>query len=112
MPGIIEQLGWDNINCGRVGGELFGLTEGRDLAASYGFAYRLDLAEKYNLDMDSVKTLEDLHDVLVTIKENEENCWPVAVSAGENIRNWVGTLWATRWLTSVFSPTWLRTPPL
>ena len=86
--GIIEQLGWDNINCGRVGGELFGLTEGRDLAASYGFAYRLDLAEKYNLDMDSVKTLEDLHDVLVTIKENEENCWPVAISAGENIRAW------------------------
>ena len=38
--------------------------------------------------MDSVKTLEDLHDVLVTIKEKEENCWPVAVSAGENIRNW------------------------
>lgn len=86
--GIIEQLGWDNINCGRVGGELFGLTEGRDLAASQGFEYRLDLAEKYNLDMDSVKTLEDLHDVLVTIKEKEENCWPVAVSAGENIRNW------------------------
>ena len=86
--GIIEQLGWDNINCGRVGGELFGLTQGRDLAASYGFAYRLDLAEKYNLDMDSVKTLEDLHDVLVTIKENEENCWPVAISAGENIRAW------------------------
>lgn len=86
--GIIEQLGWDNINCGCVGGELFGLTEGRDLAASYGFAYRLDLAEKYNLDMDSVKTLEDLHDVLVTIKENEENCWPVAISAGENIRAW------------------------
>lgn len=86
--GIIEELGWDMINCGRVDGELYGLTQGRDLAASEGFAYRLDLAEKYDLDMDSVKTLEDLEEVLKVIKENEESVWPVAVSAGENIRNW------------------------
>ena len=86
--GIIEQLGWDMINCGRVDGELFGLTQGRDLAASQGFSYRLDLAEKHSLDMESVKTLDDLHDVLAVIKEKEENVWPVAVSAGENIRNW------------------------
>lgn len=86
--GIIEELGWDMINCGRVDGELYGLTQGRDLAASEGFAYRLDLADKYDLDMDSVKTLEDLEEVLKVIKENEESVWPVAVSAGENIRNW------------------------
>ncbi len=86
--GIIEQLGWDMINCGRVDGELYGLTQGRDLAASQGFAYRLDLAEKYDLKMDSVKTLEDLHTALATLKEKEPNVWPVAVSAGENIRNW------------------------
>ena len=86
--GIIEELGWDMINCGRVDGELYGLTQGRDLAASEGFAYRLDLAEKYDLNMDSVKTLEDLEEVLKVIKENEESVWPVAVSAGENIRNW------------------------
>ncbi len=86
--GIIEELGWDMINCGRVDGELYGLTQGRDLAASEGFVYRLDLAEELNLDMDSVKTLEDLEAVLKTVKENTENVWPVAVSAGENIRNW------------------------
>ncbi len=76
--GIIEQLGWDMINCGRVDGELFGLTQGRDLAASQGFSYRLDLAEKHSLDMESVKTLDDLHDILAVIKEKEENVWPVA----------------------------------
>lgn len=86
--GIIDELGWDMINCGRVDGELYGLTQGRDLAASEGFAYRLDLAEELNLDMESVKTLEDLEEVLKTVKENTENVWPVAVSAGENIRNW------------------------
>lgn len=86
--GIIEQLGWDKINCGRVDGELFGLTQGRDLAASEGFAYSLEMAERNNLDMDSIKTLDDLGEALKVIKENEENVWPVAVSAGENIRNW------------------------
>ena len=86
--GIIDELGWDMINCGRVDGELYGLTQGRDLAASEGFAYRLDLAEELGLDMESVKTIEDLEEVLKTVKENTENVWPVAVSAGENIRNW------------------------
>lgn len=86
--GIIEQLGWDQINCGRVDGELFGLTQGRDLAASQGFTYSLEMAERNNLDMDSITTLEELEEALKVIKENEENVWPVAVSAGENIRNW------------------------
>lgn len=86
--GIIEELGWDMINCGRVDGELFGLTQGRDLAASQGFAFRKDMAERNNIDAASIKTLEDLEAALKTIKENEENVWPVAVSAGENIRNW------------------------
>lgn len=86
--GIIEQLGWDLINCGRVDGELFGLTQGRDMAQAQGFEYRLDLAEKYNLDMDSATTLDALHEQLKVIKEKEPDVWPVAVSAGENIRNW------------------------
>lgn len=86
--GIIEQLGWDQINCGRVDGELFGLTQGRDLAASQGFAYSLEMAERNNLDMESITTMEELEAALKTIKENEPNVWPVAVSAGENIRNW------------------------
>ena len=86
--GIIEELGWDMINCGRVDGELFGLTQGRDLAASQGFVYSVEMAERNNIDMSEVDTLEELEEVLKVIKENEENVWPVAVSAGENIRNW------------------------
>ena len=86
--GIIEQLGWDLINCGRVDGELFGLTQGRDMAQAQGFEYRLDLAEKYELDMENATTLEALYEQLKVIKEKEPNVWPVVVSAGENIRNW------------------------
>ena len=86
--GIIDALGWDMINCGRVDGELFGLTQGRDLAASQGFVYSIALAEKHGIDMSEVDTLEELGEALKVIKANEETVWPVAVSAGENIRNW------------------------
>ena len=49
--GIIDALGWDMINCGRVDGELFGLTQGRDLAASQGFVYSIDMAEKHGVKL-------------------------------------------------------------
>lgn len=85
--GIKEQLG-DYVECGRVGDSIYGVTTGRDLASTQGFAMRKDMADRNNIDYENIKTLDDLHTALKTIKENEENVWPVAVSAGENIRNW------------------------
>lgn len=85
--GIKEQIG-DYIECGRVGDSIYGVTTGRDLANTQGFAMRKDMADRNNIDYANIKTLDDLHTALTTIKENEENVWPVAVSAGENIRNW------------------------
>ena len=41
--GIVEQVGEEFINCGKVGDEVFGITTGRDLAASYGFEMRKDI---------------------------------------------------------------------
>ncbi len=85
--GIVEQIG-DYIECGRVGEDLYGITTGRDLASSQGFAMRKDLVDKYEIDYENIKSLEDLEEALTIIKENEDNIWPVAVSSGENIRNW------------------------
>lgn len=85
--GIKEQIG-DYIECGRVGDDIYGITTGRDLASTQGFAMRKDLADKYEIDYANIKTLDQLHEALLKIKENEPNVWPVAVSAGENIRNW------------------------
>lgn len=85
--GIKEQLG-DYIECGRVGDDLYGVTTGRDLASSQGFAMRKDLADKYEIDYENIKTFDQLKEALIKVKEGEEGVWPVAVSAGENIRNW------------------------
>lgn len=85
--GIKEQIG-DYIECGRVGDNIFGITTGRDLASTQGFAMRKDLADKYEIDYENIKTLDQLKEALLKVKEGEEDVWPVAVSAGENIRNW------------------------
>ena len=85
--GIKEQIG-DYLSCGTVGDEIFGITTGRDLASSQGFAMNKALADKHGIDYANIKTLDQLKEALVKIKTNEENVWPVAVSAGENIRNW------------------------
>ncbi|MDL2233640.1 ABC transporter substrate-binding protein [Ruminococcaceae bacterium OttesenSCG-928-L11] len=85
--GIREQIG-EYVECGRVGDAIYGITTGRDLASTQGFAMRKDLCDKYDIDYENIKTLDQLKEALVKIKEGEENVWPVAVSAGENIRNW------------------------
>lgn len=85
--GIVKELG-AYADTGRVGDEIYGVTTGRDLAASQGFAMRKDLADKYDIDYANIKTFDQLKEALVKVKEGEDNVWPLAVSAGENIRNW------------------------
>ena len=85
--GIKEQIG-DYIECGRVGDAIYGITTGRDLASTQGFCMKKDIADKYEIDYANITTLEQLEEALMKVKEGEPNMWPVAVSAGENIRNW------------------------
>ncbi len=85
--GIKEQLG-DYVKCGQVGDSIYGVTTARDLANSQGFAYIKSVADEVGFDASSIKTLDDLERELLKVKNGKENMWPVAVSAGENIRNW------------------------
>ena len=86
--GIVEQIGEEFINCGKVGDEVFGITTGRDLAASYGFEMRKDICDKYNIDYENITTLDQLHDALVTVHTNEPDLVCVVPSNGELVRNW------------------------
>ena len=85
--GIKEQLG-DYVDCGRVDGVLYGVTTARDLANTQGFAYKKDIADEVGFDAENIQTLDDLETELLKVKEAYPDMWPVAVSAGENIRNW------------------------
>jgi len=70
IPKTIEQLGEIADNA-RVDGKLYAIPTLKEMADSRGWTYRKDIAEKYNIDMDSIKNFEDLEPVLKKIQANE-----------------------------------------
>lgn len=101
---IITNIPKEYIECGRVAGEIYGITTNRDLAASYGFTFRKDLADKYGIKAEDIKTLDDVEVVLRIIKENEPDLYPLVPQTGAYIAskwgeyddlgdgNWLGVL--------------------
>ena len=57
--GILEYVG-DYLDAAKVGDEIYAVPTIRDLAAAYGFTCRTDLADKYGIDLSTVKGLSDL----------------------------------------------------
>lgn len=85
---LVKAIGSEYLEAGRIGDEVYGITTGRDLAKAYGFELRKDLADKYNIDYANIKTLDELEEALMTIRENEPDVIPVVPSNGELVRNW------------------------
>lgn len=71
MPKTHELSDKACLDCARVGGKVYALPVIKESASAYGWIYRKDLADKYNIDMSKIKTFEELIPVLKTIKENE-----------------------------------------
>ncbi len=86
--GIKEQISEAFLKCGEVDGELFGITTGRDLAASYGFEMRKEICDKYGIDYANIKTLDQLYDALKVVQAGEPGLVIVVPSHGELVRNW------------------------
>src|SRR5699024_554254 len=62
----------------KVNEDIYAVPSVRDWARQYGFYMRKDLVEKYDFDLDSIQTYEDLEPLFETIKENEEGVYPIA----------------------------------
>lgn len=71
LPKTIENMGEDVLNNARVDGKVYAIPNMKELAESRGWTFRPDIAEKYNIDMSSIKTLDELKPYLQTIKANE-----------------------------------------
>lgn len=84
--GIKEQLGENLLSCGYFNGTLYCLptqTEG-SLGMGY-YTMRKDLVDKYNIDVNSIKSYEDLTEVFQLIHDNEPDITVVAPgSAGQS----------------------------
>lgn len=70
---IVKAVGWKYINCCRIGGTLYGLPNNRDYAAGWdSYALRKDLLDKYDIEAEDIKTIEDLEGVFDLILEKED----------------------------------------
>lgn len=69
-PGAKEAVG-QFLESGVIDGELYQLPTIKNLALQYGVVMRKDLVEKYNIDLDSIKTEEDLTAVFETVSAGE-----------------------------------------
>ena len=82
---IKDLLGEQLIRGGEVGGEIYGIMPYRDIAQGVGLFIRKDYVEKYNIDIDNVKTWKDVENVLSTIKTNEPSLYPLIVEKNETL---------------------------
>ncbi len=53
----------------RVGGKLYAVPTYKESATQFGWIYRKDIADKYGIDMDKYKTLEDFEEVAKMLTE-------------------------------------------
>lgn len=71
MPKTYELSDKNAIECAKVNGKLYALPVIKENAESYGWIYRKDIADKYNIDMSKIKSFEELEPYLLKIKANE-----------------------------------------
>lgn len=71
MPKTYELSDMDALECSKVKGKLYALPIIKENSENYGWIYRKDIADKYNIDMTKIKSFEELEPYLEMIKENE-----------------------------------------
>lgn len=80
--GIVDAVGQDFLNAGVVGGHQYGLTSIRDLAKEYGFTMLKSYADKYDIKMEDIKTMDDMGAAFAKIKAGEPNMTPIVAPTG------------------------------
>lgn len=76
-PQIVEILSQDFLDASKINGVNFALPTNKEKARSQGFLLNKALVDKYEIDITTIKTLEDLEPWFEVIKENEPGVWAV-----------------------------------
>lgn len=85
LKDITAEMGKDMLQYSYVDGRLYALPVYKEMATQYGWIYRKDIAEKYNIDMSQYKSFEALEPVLKMIQENEPDMkYPIDWAKGSN----------------------------
>lgn len=86
-PELMEVLNPDAWGAVTVNGKVYGAPLQQIYVRRNGVRYATDLAEKYNFDVESVKTLDDLDEFLAVIKANEPNAVPFYTGSSDLMNN-------------------------
>ena len=81
-PEALEIVGEDMLAFGKVNGELYSIPSMKDFASAYCVAMRMDVLEDLGIDPATIKTMDDVHDVLVKVKENRDDVYPIVPTWG------------------------------
>ncbi|SEA60889.1 ABC transporter substrate-binding protein [Paenibacillus sp. 276b] len=79
--GITQALDQTYLDAAKVKGSIYGVPTLRDMATTYGIAMRKDLVDKYKIDVDKIQTLQDVEQVLKTVKAGEPDISPLVPGA-------------------------------
>ncbi|MGO4495209.1 ABC transporter substrate-binding protein [Paenibacillus sp. 2RAB27] len=77
--GIVKALDPAFLNGSKVDGHNYGVPANKELPAQDVWRFNKNLADKYNLSLDNVKSLESLEPLLSVIKAKEPNTYGLAV---------------------------------
>ena len=75
--GIIDAIGRDFLDAGKIDGRQYALTTNRDLAKEYGFLFDKEMAARHGIDLDAIHSFEDVETALAAIKEKEPEVIPL-----------------------------------
>jgi len=77
--GILDTVSPLFLEGARIDGEIYAIPTNKELGWQAMWIVNQDLADKYNVDMKNITTLESLAPYLKTIKENEPNVIPLSL---------------------------------
>ena len=68
----------------RIGGKIYGVPNNQVLYDQQGLRFTKSICDKYNINVDEIKGLDDLTEVFQTVKDNEPNVIPARKGYGTN----------------------------
>ena len=71
---VIPEYAWEAT---QVDGKIYAVPNQQTFTQTLGVLFRKDLVDKYNFDINSVKTMKDLEPYLELIKNNEKDYYPI-----------------------------------
>lgn len=84
MPETKKILGEETLDGVRINGKIYAVPANKDRVHNFGFVYQKEIAEKYNLDMASIKNFDDLVEICKFVKEKEPDITPLGMGDGQS----------------------------